>query len=150
MTWLMHGEAPLSVTAVTKRLQPQLYPHVDDEADIVLNYRNAVSIVQGSWDWPFAVKQMDVYGSTGYAKALDPQRVEVRRQQDAAGTVTQGTPLAAPYDDPLHYLEAVLSGQIQEGDSLSSLKTNVTVTEILDAAQRSAATGKTIMLPLKD
>ena len=150
MTWLMHGEAPLSVTAVTKRLQPQLYPHVDDEADIVLNYRNAVSIVQGSWDWPFAVKQMDVYGSTGYAKALDPQRVEVRRQQDAAGTVTQGTPLAAPYDDPLHYLEAVLSGQIQEGDSLSSLKTNVTVTEILDAAQRSATTGKTVMLPLKD
>jgi hypothetical protein len=31
---------------------------------------------------------------------------------------------------------------------MSSLKTNVTVTEILDAARRSAETGKTIALPL--
>ena len=50
-------------------------------------------------------------------------------------------------DDPLHYLEAVLGG-LDEGDSLSSLKTNVTVTEILDAARRSAQTGKTVVLPL--
>ena len=28
MTWLMNGEAPLSVTAVTKRMQPDLYPKV--------------------------------------------------------------------------------------------------------------------------
>ena len=26
MTWLMDGEAPLSVTAVTKRMQPENYP----------------------------------------------------------------------------------------------------------------------------
>jgi hypothetical protein len=32
-------------------------------------------------------------------------------------------------------------------DGLSSLDTNVTVTEILDAARRSAATGQTIRLP---
>ena len=30
---------------------------------------------------------------------------------------------------------------------LSSLETNVTVTEILDAARRSAAAGKTVVLP---
>jgi hypothetical protein len=32
-------------------------------------------------------------------------------------------------------------------DGLSSLETNLTVTEILDAARRSAASGKTIRLP---
>jgi hypothetical protein len=32
-------------------------------------------------------------------------------------------------------------------DGPSSLETNVTVTEILDAARRSAASGKTIHLP---
>jgi hypothetical protein len=32
-------------------------------------------------------------------------------------------------------------------DPLSSLETNVTVTEILDAARRSAKEGKTIQLP---
>jgi hypothetical protein len=32
-------------------------------------------------------------------------------------------------------------------DALSSLETNLVVTEILDAARRSAASGKTIQLP---
>lgn len=148
MTWLMHGEAPLSVTAVTQHLQPALYPDVDDDAEIVLKYKSAMAIVEGSWNWPFALKQMDVYGSKGYAKALGPEQIEVRKEGQAAGGVMQGQPLKPPYDDPLHVLEAVLSGQIEEGDSLSSLKTNMTVTEILDAARQSAQSGKTIMLPL--
>jgi len=39
----------------------------------------------------------------------------------------------------------VLNGM--KPDGLSSLETNITVTEILDAARRSAASGKTIHLP---
>jgi predicted dehydrogenase len=148
MTWLMDGEAPLSVTAVTKQLQPNLYPNVDDEAEIILNYKNAVSIIQASWNWPFGVKQMDVYGSTGYAKAIDPERIEVRRKGDASGQTGKGQPLTPPYDDSLHYLAAVVNGEIQEGDSLSSLKNNVMVSEILDAARQSAQSGKSIALPL--
>jgi predicted dehydrogenase len=149
MTSLMDGEAPLSVYAVTKQLQPEYYPHVDDEAEIVLNYKNAVSIIQASWNWPFGVKQMDVYGRTGYAKVLGPQQVEVRKAKEAAGQIVDGAALTAPYDDPLHYMAAVLNGEIQEGDSLSSLKTNVIASEILDAARQSAQTGKAIKLPLE-
>ena len=148
MTWLMDGEAPLSVTAVTKQMQPDLYPKVDDEAEIILNYKNAVAIVQASWNWPFAVKQMDVYGRTGYAMAIDPEKIEVRKANETDGQMIKGRALTAPYDDPLHYLEAVLSGEIQEGDSLSSLKNNITASEILDAARQSAQTGKTVELPL--
>ena len=148
VTAMLHGEAPLSVSAVTQHLQPELYPLVADEADITLKYKSAVVLVEASWDWPFAVKQMDVYGRTGYAKAFAPSEIEVRREHEAAGAAEHAAPPQAPYDDPLHYLEAVLSGQVQEGDSMSSLKTNVTVTEILDAAHRSAETGKTIVLPL--
>jgi predicted dehydrogenase len=148
VTAMLHGEAPLSVSAVTQHLQPELYPLVADEADITLKYKSAVVLVEASWDWPFAVKQMDVYGRTGYAKAFAPYEIEVRKEHEHAGTAEHAAAPQAPYDDPLHYLEAVLSGQVQEGDSLSSLKTNVTVTEILDAARRSAETGKTIALPL--
>jgi glucose-fructose oxidoreductase len=148
ITAMLHGEAPLSVSAVTQHLQPELYPLVADEADITLKYKSAVVLVEASWDWPFAVKQMDVYGRTGYAKAFAPSEIEVRKQHEHAGTSEHADAPQAPYDDPLHYLEAVLSGQVEEGDSLSSLKTNVTVTEILDAARRSAETGKTIVLPL--
>ena len=147
VTTMMKGEVPLSVSVVTRRLQPELYPLVDDEADILLKYKSAVVIVEASWDWPFAVKQMDVYGRTGYAKTLDGKGIVVRRKGDHTETKEDAHPPAAPYDDPLHYLEAVLGG-LDEGDSLSSLKTNVTVTEILDAARRSTQTGKTVALPL--
>jgi predicted dehydrogenase len=150
MTWLMNDQAPQSVTAITKRMQPDLYPNVDDDAEIILNYSNAVAIVQGSWNWPLSIKQMDVYGRTGYAKAIDPREIEVRKEhENGKENPRNAAPLAPPYDDPIHYLAAVLSGQIQEGDGPSSLKNNMVVTEILDAAWQSSQSGKTIPLPLQ-
>jgi glucose-fructose oxidoreductase len=148
MTWVMHGEVPRSVTAVTKHLQPDLYPGMADEAEIILNYNHAIAIVQASWNWPFSLKQMDVYGRTGYAKAIDSDQIEVRKAKEEQGQISKAPALIAPYDDPLHYLAAVLKGEIEEEDSVSSLKTNVTVTEILDAATQSAQTGTTVNLPL--
>ena len=148
MTWLMDGETPLSVSAVTKQLQPNLYPEVDDEADIILNYKNAIAIVQASWNWPFSLKQMDVYGRAGYAKAIDSERIEVRKADESEAQMLKGENLTAPYDDPLHYMAAILNGEIQEGNSPSSLKTNMAVAEILDAARQSAQTGKAVSLPL--
>jgi len=149
MTWLMHGEAPLSVSAITRRMQPEFYPNVDDESDILLTYKNAVSIIQGSWDWPFAVKDMDLYGRTGYAKTIGSNHINVRRQHEPDGRISEATHINAPYDDPLHYMAAVIRGDISEGDDVSSLKTNMVVSEILDAARQSAETGKTITLPLR-
>jgi len=149
MTWLMHGEVPRSVTAVTKHLQPDLYPGMADEAEIILSYASAIAIVQASWNWPFSLKQMDVYGRTGFAKAIDSDQIEVRKAEEDQGRISKAPQLSAPFDDPLHYLAAILRGEIQEDDSVSSLKTNVTVAEILDAAEQSAQTGTTINLPLQ-
>ncbi len=149
MTWLMNGETPISVMAVTKHLQPDAYPKVEDEADVLLNYGNAVAILQGSWDWPFGVKDMDVYGRTGYVKTIGSDKIDVRRAGESDGQVTAADRLTAPYDDPLHYLAAVIRGDIAEENSVSSLKTNITVSEILDAARRSAQTGNTVKLPLE-
>ena len=91
---------------------------------------------------------MDVYGQTGYAKAVDSERIEVRKGDESQSQMLKAHSLAAPYDDPLHYLAAVLNGDIQEENSLSSLKNNMTVSEILDAARQSAQTGKSVNLPL--
>jgi len=150
MTWFMNGKAPESVSAVTQQLQPDLYPKVDDESEVILKYPSAVAILQGSWNWPFDIKDMDVYGRTGYAKTIRSDRIQVRRKGEAEPTTDKATPLTAPYDDPLHYLTAVIRGTIKEDGSLSSLETNMVVAEILDAARRSAATGKAIKLPLTD
>ena len=148
MTWLMHGEAPQSVTAVTEHQQPDIYPKVDDEADVMLAYPKAVAILQGSWNWPFDIKNMDVYGSTGSAKTIKNGEIEVQRQPETASKVTKADPIAAPYDDPLHYLAAVIRGEINEDGDLSSLQTNVIVSEILDAARQSSQTGRAVKLPL--
>jgi hypothetical protein len=53
----------------------------------------------------------------------------------------------APMDDPFSYLKAVIQREVvPEPFDLSSLDNNLVVMEILDAAMRSAATGKTVEL----
>src|SRR5690606_10618402 len=51
MTWLMNGERPIAVTAVTHQNKPSIYKNVDDEATIVLQYSDAQCIIQASWNW---------------------------------------------------------------------------------------------------
>ena len=54
--------------------------------------------------------------------------------------------LTLPEQDSLSYLAAVIRGQIHPKGDLSSLDTNMVVTQILDAARESAKTGKTVKL----
>ena len=46
MTWMMDDERPLTVTARTSRFKPQIYPRVDDEATVVLQYAAAQGIIR--------------------------------------------------------------------------------------------------------
>jgi predicted dehydrogenase len=63
ITWFMGGAEPITVTAVLQTLKPDIYPHVDDEATIILRYPQAVGIVQGSWNWPVGRKDRDHHKS---------------------------------------------------------------------------------------
>jgi glucose-fructose oxidoreductase len=146
MTWVMNGERPLTVTAITQQIKPDIYPRVDDEATIVLTYPKAQAIIQASWNWPFDRKDMEIYGQTGYAITVKRDDVRVRRAGEEHEQQIPAKPIAPPYDNSLSYFRAVVLEGAKE-DGLSSLDTNVTVTEILDAAWRSAAEGKTVRLP---
>jgi predicted dehydrogenase len=146
MTWLMDGQRPQAVTAVTQQIKPEIYSRVDDEATIILTYPKAQAIVQASWNWPFGRKDMEVYGSTGYAITVQSNDIRVRRSGESSDQLLAAKAVPAPYDNSLSYLRAVVVDGAKE-DGLSSLETNVTVTEILDAARRSAATGGTVRLP---
>jgi len=143
MTWLMDGRRPLTVTAVTQQIKPQIYARVDDEATIILTYPRAQAIIQASWNWPFDRKDMEVYGQMGYAITVKRDEIRVRRGGDAKEEQIAAEPVASPYDSELSYVRAVILDGTKE-DELSSLKTNVTVTEILDAARRSAKSGTTV------
>jgi predicted dehydrogenase len=141
----MHGEAPLTVTAVVNHDKPQVYPKVDDDATIILAYPHAQAVLQASWNWPFARTDLEVYGATGFALTEGTDKLRLRKQNDGDETVT--TPaLAPPQDNSLDYLAAVLNGQIESKGDLTALDTNVVVMQILDAARESARTGKTIRL----
>lgn len=146
MTWLMDGQRPTTLTAVTQQIKPEIYRHVDDEATIILTYPKAQAIIQASWNWPFDRKDMEIYGETGYVITVKRDDIRVRRSEEKPEEQVPAKPVAAPYDNELSYLRAVILDGAKE-DALSSLDTNVIVTEILDAARRSAAEGKTITLP---
>jgi glucose-fructose oxidoreductase len=150
-TWIMHGELPLTVSAVTLRIKPQTYPNVDDDSTIVLTYPHAQAIIQGSWNWPFSRKDMEIYGATGYVDTLYEDKspgvkLRIRLPGEHSEHVEDGPPLAAPQNNSLNYLAAVLQGTLKPQHDLTSLDTNVTVVRILDAARRSAQTGRTINL----
>jgi glucose-fructose oxidoreductase len=145
-TWLMHGEAPLTVTAVANHDKPGTYPRVDDDATIVLQYPQAQAVIQASWNWPFSRKDLEVYGATGYAIAVDKNHLRVRQGHDSAEQAREVDSLPEMEKDSISYLSAVLSGKIVPRGDLSSLDTNIVVMQILDAARESVRTGKTVRL----
>lgn len=142
MTWLMNGKAPVSVTAITHQIKPNIYPKVDDDATILLEYPDATGIIEASWNWPFGIKDLEVFGEKAYLHALNSNTVERR------DSVTYYKVDVKPtrYKDNLSYLAAVLKGEIQSENDPSSLENNVIVVRILQAARESARQGKKIAL----
>lgn len=145
MTWLMDGARPVAVTAVTQQMKPHIYPRVDDEATVVVEYPRAVGIIEASWNWPFNRKDLEVYTEKAYAVATTgggPLRVRLAGGVEETRTAP---PLPADERDPVSYLKAVARGRLKPA-GLSSLENNLVVTEILTAARESARTGRRVVL----
>jgi len=144
MTWMLDGQKPLAVTAITSRFKPRIYPKVDDEATILVEYPGAQGIIQASWNWPFNRKDFEVYGEKGYTIAVGGNVLRLRLPHDREEqSRTDLAELPAEERDPVSYLAAVVRGK-RKPSGLSSLENNLVVVEILDAARESARTGKTI------
>lgn len=145
MTWLMDGQRPESVTAITQQFKSDAaYQRVDDEATIILTYPRTQAIIQASWNWPYSRKDLSIYGDQGYMHADDATRLRVRvkdMQEQSISLASEPT----FYEAAVPYLRDVVRGET-DPDGLSSLKLNMLVTEILDAARRSAETGQTVSL----
>jgi predicted dehydrogenase len=148
MTWMMDNQRPRKVTAIAQTDKPQIYPKVDDEATILVEYPKAQGIIQGSWNWPFARKDFEVYGATGYAIATGGNNLRVRLPGQKAEELRTPGELPPDERDSISYLTAVVRGRLKPA-GLSSLENNMIVTEILSAARESVRTGKTITLPVE-
>lgn len=142
LTWLKNGERPVAVTAVTRQLKPDIYPRVDDDATIVLEYADGTTgIIQASWDWSYNIKDIHVYGERGSLHAVDATTLihytsPAESKQESLDTLK--------YSDQFRYFRSLLEGDVVEPFDLSSLENNRIVVEILDAARRSATQGQRV------
>ena len=145
MTWLMDNQRPLTVTALTQHFQPEVYPRVDDEATILLEYPRSQGIIQASWNWPINRKDFEVYGERGLAIATGGAGLRVSLPGEPEHAVTPDA-RAADERDSIAHLIAVARGH-RKPNALSSLENNIIVTEILEAARESARSRKPVSFP---
>ncbi len=139
-TWLLKGEKPVSVYAVLKQTKPEIYPKVDDDATILVEYPSATVQIMGSWSWPVGRKDMHIYGQKGYVYQDTPTKMRVYTGQKE--NAVQPAPLEAPYNDSFYYLKAAVRKEIEvKPYDLSALENNLMVVKILESAIQSSKTG---------
>lgn len=147
MTRFMQGKKPLRVFALTHSFKPELYPNVEDDATILLSYADCECVIQASWNWPVSRKDIEIYRQGGYIIAADATTLKQRANDATPEQVSTLPPLKSPLDDCFAYFAAVVRGDITlEPTDLSALANNLTVMEILDAAQRSVKEGRMVEL----
>ena len=124
MTWLMDNQRPLAVTAIAQTNKPAIYPKVDDEATILVQYPKAQGIIQASWNWPFSRKDFEVYGEKGYAIATGGDGLRVRLPGQRAEETRKPGDLPASEADSISYLIGIARGRFKPA-GLNSLENNV-------------------------
>jgi predicted dehydrogenase len=147
MTALMNGKIPTSVYATAKNLKPAVYPKVDDDATIVIEYPGATGVIEASWNWPYTIMDAEVYGNNAYLHASQINGADSIYLQSKNGTTTKQENISAPqYKDEVEYLTAIIKNGATDNNTLLSLERNIIIVRILDAARLSVKTGRKILL----
>jgi predicted dehydrogenase len=135
---------PEKVYAQANHLRPQTFPKVEDNAALLLSYRDGAGIFEGSWDLPRGFQDLEIFGLKGSLYMKDGS-VEWRSGREIQALEMQ--PLPPERAAPLAYMTGALkSGRPLDG--LTALDINVGVVEIIEAAKRSVKTGNAVALPL--
>ncbi len=137
---------PETVYATVNHLRPEVFPKVEDNADMVLSYENGVGIFEASWDLPRGFQELEVYGLGGSLNMRDG-KTELRVDGQPAKDLPL-QPLEPRRADPVAYM----AGRMKAGlplDGLVALPMNVGVVEILEAAKESVKSGRAVPLPAR-
>lgn len=135
---------PDSVYAYALHLRPNDFPQVEDGVTMVLTYKNAVAILEQSWDLPPGTGGFEIVSYQGLIR-MDDGGLVVRKGR-APATPLETKPLPPERADPITYMvHCIKSGKSVDG--LVSLDYTVAVNEIIDAAKRSIKEGKPVALP---
>jgi predicted dehydrogenase len=147
ITWFMNGQRPDSVFAVAQHLKPEVYPKVEDEATIIINYPRGQGIIRASWALPFDERSIKIYGNTGYVVAprMDLLRIRLADTEESDLDLP-AKPEPDPSTDDISHFAGIVRGEVKPNGP-SSLQVNLITTEILDAARKSIEQGRQITLP---
>jgi predicted dehydrogenase len=144
---------PSSVFARSLTLKVQQHNAVEDDAVIVLEYPDGTAILEPSWDWPFTMERIQIFGPHGSLLAL-PDALLFRgynvrdSAQSPDGQPEALSPLPPDRSNPIAYLVE----SIQQDRPITGMLSgclNVEVNEILDAAKESIRTGRPVVMPKK-
>ena len=141
---------PTSVYATTRKLKIDQHNRVDDDATLTLNYPDSTAVIEASWDWPYSMDRVYVFGSKGSLLATRDALIARSSSADNRESSPDGNPAslsALPHgkSNPIAYLLSQIHSNDPVEDPLSG-QLNVQVMEILDAARESARTGRTVEL----
>lgn len=137
---------PTRVFATAKKLKTAQQNTVDDDATIVLDYPDATVIVEASWDWPYGMERVQIFGPKGSLLATGRELFYRPTKRDGAKLALEGELIslsAVPSEtsNPIAYFVDCIRQEKPIEDPVSG-KLNVQVMEVLDAARESARTGR--------
>jgi predicted dehydrogenase len=136
---------PETVFAQVNHLRPEHFPKVEDTSTMILHYKNGVGLFEGSWDLPASYQDLEVFGLKG-SVYMQNGKVELRQGRETRTVAME--PLPPERSEPIAYMvSAIRANRPIEG--LTALDINIGVSEIIEAAKRSVATGRAVALPLK-
>lgn len=140
-TWWLGNRAPISVSAHTSQFDKVNYPYCDDHAVIQIVYPDVQVTVVGSWHWPYARKDVALYGEKGSVVTTNDTLYAVR-----TGKAPEARTATAPRRVPLAWFADVVRAGKDPASDPSSLENNLITMKILEAARRSAAEGREIKI----
>ncbi len=136
---------PKGVIATAQKLKVEQRNKVDDDSTIVLDYPDATVIIEASWDWPYGMGQVQVFGPKGSLLATPDELFYRSANDDRTNVALEGqrislNPVPRETGNPISYFIDRIRHDRPIEDPLST-KLNVQVMEILDAARESVRTG---------
>ncbi|MGH9448968.1 MAG: Gfo/Idh/MocA family protein [Terriglobia bacterium] len=143
---------PQKVFARSLTLKTSQHNRVEDDAVILLEYPRANAVIEPSWDWPYTMERIEVFGLKGSLLGLPNELIYRAFNAPASATEPDGQPLALSQppleqSNPIaYYVHHIQNRAPMEG--ILSGKINFEVNEILDAAKESIRTGRVVTLPV--
>jgi predicted dehydrogenase len=137
---------PQSVYASVQHLRPDVFPKVEDNATLVLNYPNAVGIFEGSWNLPRSYQDLEVFGRPDTGKKpgsvyMAHNGVELSQGREKKQLALD--PLPPDEAEPVAYMVSRMRAN-KPIEGMTAMDINVEVIHIIDLAKESVKTGRAV------